>query len=88
MRVNTEHQEAMLSFSFGIGTLASIKENLFFTPLFSLILNFLQLINIKNHNLLSSSHHQLNILPGEKNEQPPQKKQTILVSVPKTLFIL
>ena len=28
-RVNTEHQEVMLSFSFGIGTLASIKENFF-----------------------------------------------------------
>ena len=66
MRVKTEYQEAMLSFSFGIGTLASIKENFFFTLLFSLILNFLQLINIKNHSLLSSSHHQLNILPGEK----------------------
>ena len=48
-RVNTEHQEDVLSFSFDIGTLA-----------------FLQLINIKNHSLLSSSHHQLNILPGEK----------------------
>ena len=64
-RVNTEHQEDVLSFSFDIGTLASINGT-FFTPLFSPSLNFFQLINFKTHSLLSSSHYQLNILLGEK----------------------
>ena len=46
--------------------LLQLRGNFFDTPLFSLILNFLQLNNIETHSLLSSSHYDSIFYRGKK----------------------
>ena len=58
-RVNTEH---LLAWEH----LLQLRGNFFDTPLFSLILNFLQLNNIETHSLLSSSHYDSIFYRGKK----------------------
>ena len=54
--------------------LLQLRGNFFDTPLFSLILNFLQLNNIETHSLLSSSHYDSIFYRGKKKKRTVASK--------------
>ena len=54
--------------------LLQLRGNFFDTPLFSLILNFLQLNNIETHSLLSSSHYDSIFNRGKKKKRTVASK--------------